>query len=89
MALKKTRNLRGTTVAITNAYCRVKALRFDHPNRVWVEVGVYENDESPVVLDTVQYEMTVEDFAGKENISAANAYALLKQRDEWKDAADA
>lgn len=88
MALKKTVKLKNTTIDIPDAYCRVKALRFDHPSRVWVEVGVYEDETSTTVLDTVEYEMTVEGFGGKEEINAANAYILLKGKDEWADAVD-
>lgn len=87
MALQKTRNLKKSSIQITDAYCRIKALRFDHPSRVWVQVGVYESEEGEL-LDETEYEMTVEDFGGKELISASTAYVLLKAKDEWSDATD-
>lgn len=89
MAMKKTRNIKGSGVAVTDAYNRIKALRFDHPDRIYVQVGTYENETSDVVLDSVEYTLSVtDDFNGKENVSAAQAYAKLKQMDEWSDAED-
>ena len=85
MAIKKTVNLKKTTIQIPDAYARIKALRFDHPSRVWVELGIHENEESEEVVDTREYNYTLKDFGGKENISAANAYKLVMKEDEWKD----
>lgn len=87
MALKKEVKIKNT-VPFPGAYCRIKALRFDHPSRVWVEVGVYETKDSPTVLDTFEYTMTVEDFGTKEQINCKSAYAKLKEKEEWVDAED-
>ena len=70
------------------AYTRVKALRFDHPDRVYIELGSYVDGKAATPGETKEYNKTVKDFGGKENINAATAYALIKQEDEWKDATD-
>ncbi len=89
MALKKTHKIKDSDAAIVaDAYSRIKALRFDHPSRVWVEVGVYADADDNTLLDTVEHTFTVADFAGKENINAGNAYGLLKSLERWSDAAD-
>lgn len=87
MALQKTRKLKKSSIDIPEAYCRIKALRFDHPSTVWVELGVYESEEGEL-LDTEEYTYTVDDFGGKEYINASTAYGKLKEKDEWKDAED-
>lgn len=89
MALLKSKTIKGSSVTLPDAYCRVKALRFDHPDRVYVQVGVYEEATSAVVLDEIDYQFSVsDDFGGKDKITAATAYAVLKKRPEWADAAD-
>lgn len=89
MALLKSKTIKGSSVTLPDAYCRVKALRFDHPDCVYVQVGVYEDAISPAVLDEIDYQFSVkDDFDGKDKITAATAYAVLKNLDEWADATD-
>jgi len=86
MAFQKTITLKNTDIILDDAYCRIKALRFDHPNRVYIEVSCHWPSNHEHIVDTREYNMTVEDFGGKENITAANAYKLLKLEEEWVDA---
>ena len=88
MALRKDYQLPNTSIVITDAYCRVKALRFDHPDRAYIQVGVYEAGGDGAVIDTIDYELTMEELGSKDAIHLASCYAWLKTQVEWADATD-
>ena len=86
MALEKTVDIKGTSIAVPEAYCRVNAVRFDYPTRVWVEVAILESAESDVVVDTVEYNLSIEDFDA--DFVRSTMYGKLKTFEEWADAQD-
>lgn len=77
-----------TKVVVSNAYCRIKALRFDHPDSLYIEVGVYQDEKSEPAF-CMEYGFSVKELGGKEAINAATAYLKLKTLPEWEDAQDA
>jgi len=92
MALKKTQYLRN--VAVTDAYCRLDAVRFDQPDRVWVCVGVYEDSDhaesgdAPTTTIVKQYTVT-EDFSGNKGyVTMTRIYNRVKAEDEFDGAED-
>jgi len=82
-----------TTIAglpISKAYHRIDALRFDHPDRVYMGVNTYADAGqaeriNPMVKDI---SLSVEAFGGKDNINLCKAYELLKEMEEFAGAED-
>ena len=86
MALTKTRKLKGTSVEIPDAYCRIKSQLFHHPSHLEVRIGVYKDD---VELEYVDFNLTAEDMGGELKTDRKSIYNALKAMDEWSDAEDA
>ena len=92
MALKKTQHIRN--VAITDAYCRLDAVRFDQPDRVWVLIGVYEDADHAESGDrattTIEKKYTVtNDFSGNKGyVTMTRIYNRVKAEAEFVDAED-
>jgi len=85
MALERTNVNLKSGLSAAKTYDRIKAMRFDHPDRVYIEVASYldKDADAPLEKGSDHSLSLANDFAGdKSKLTFAKAYAVLKKKDE-------
>ena len=92
MGLQVSMKIDGTNATATNSYTRIGAMRFDHPNRVYLRADTFwtktKADDGEKPFQTHELTLNCDDFGGKSKVTLANAYTAIKQVDGWTDATD-